>query len=153
MSEMALTGRQSRVGFIAEGKVSWGTLRANLEGDFLGVGTTSNDNQSTSYIFRQRIASAEAETNSHWTFSGGQGWTLATEDKVGITTAAANKALPSMIDPNYVAGLVWARMGYFRLTKSISARLPSPSRRRTRNCSTRPRWPATHPTPWWAAPA
>ncbi|MGA3049783.1 MAG: hypothetical protein ABSD67_24480 [Terracidiphilus sp.] len=120
MSEMNLTGRQSRVGFIAEGKVSWGTMRANLEGDFLGVGTTSNDNQSTSYIFRQRIASIEAETNSHWTFSGGQGWTLATEDKVGITTAAANKALPSMIDPNYVAGLVWARMGYFRLTKGFS---------------------------------
>ena len=80
MTEMALSGRQSRVGFIAEGKVSWGTLRANLEGDFLGVGTTSNDNQSTSYIFRQRIASAEAETNSHWTISGGQGWSLATED-------------------------------------------------------------------------
>jgi len=119
-SEMNLSGRQSRVGFIAEGKVGWGTMRANLEGDFLGVGTTSNDNQSTSYIFRQRIASAEAETNNHWTFSGGQGWTLATEDKVGITTAAANKALPSMIDPNYVAGLVWARMGYFRVTKAFS---------------------------------
>ena len=120
MSEMALTGRQSRVGFIAEGKVSWGTMRAILEGDFLGVGTTSNDNQSTSYIFRQRIASIEAETNSHWTFSGGQGWTLAAENKIGITTAAANVALPAQIDPNYVAGLVWARMGYFRLTKSFS---------------------------------
>jgi hypothetical protein len=120
LSEMSLSGRQSRVGFIAEGKVKWGTLRAYMEGDFLGVGTTSNDNQSTSYIFRQRVVSAEAETNNHWTFSGGQGWTLATEDKVGITTAPANKALPTMIDPNYVAGLVWARMGYFRLTKSFS---------------------------------
>ena len=119
VSEMGISGRQSRVGFISEGKVSWGTLRAYFEGDFLGVGTTSNDNQSTSYIFRQRIASAEAETNNHWTFSGGQGWTLATEDKVGITTAAANKALPSMIDPNYVAGLVWARMGYMRITKAF----------------------------------
>ena len=120
VSETMISGRQSRVGFISEGKVSWGTLRANFEGDFLGVGTTSNDNQSTSYIFRQRIASAEAETNSHWTFSGGQGWSLVTEDKVGITTAAANKALPSMIDPNYVAGLAWARKGYFRVTKAFS---------------------------------
>jgi hypothetical protein len=120
MSEMMLTGRQSRIGLNMEGKVSWGTIRATLEGDFLGVGTTSNDNQSTSYIFRQRIASAEAETNNHWTFSGGQGWTLAAENKSGITTAAANVALPTMIDPNYVAGLVWARMGYFRLTKSFS---------------------------------
>jgi len=119
LSEFALSGRQSRIGLNTEGKLPWGTIRATLEGDFLGVGTTSNDNQSTSYIFRQRIASAEVETNDHWTFSGGQGWTLATEDKVGITTAAANKALPSMIDPNYVAGLVWARMGYLRITKAF----------------------------------
>jgi Sec-independent protein translocase protein TatA len=120
MSETYLSGRQSRVGFIAEGKANWGTMRAYFEGDFLGVGTTSNDNQSTSYLFRQRIALAEAETNSHWTFSGGQGWTLATENKTGISTAAANMALPAMIDPNYVAGLVWARMGNLRLTKSFS---------------------------------
>jgi len=120
MSETMLTGRQSRAGVAFEGKVSWGTLRAYLEGDFLGVGTTSNDNQSTSYVFRQRIASAEAETNSHWTFSGGQGWSLSAENKAGITTAAANVALPAQIDPNYVAGLVWARMGYFRVTKAFS---------------------------------
>jgi hypothetical protein len=95
-------------------------LRTFLEGDFLGVGTPSNDNQSTSYIFRQRIALAEAETNSRWTVSAGQGWTLAAENKVGITTAPTNIALPQMIDPNYVAGLVWARMGNIRLTKSFS---------------------------------
>ena len=120
VSEMALTGRQSRIGLNMEGTTRWGTIRAYLEGDFLGVGTTSNDNQSTSYLYRQRLALAEAETNNHWTFSGGQGWTLATENKIGISTAAANMALPSMIDPNYVAGLVWARMGNFRLTKSFS---------------------------------
>jgi len=119
LSEFFLTGRQSRLGINMEGKLPWGTIRATVEGDFLGVGTTSNDNQSNSYIFRQRIALAEAETNSHWTFSGGQGWTLAMEGKVGITTAASNQALPTMIDPNYVAGLVWARMGYFRLTKAF----------------------------------
>jgi hypothetical protein len=120
LSEMYISGRQSRVGFIAEGKAKWGAMRAYFEGDFLGVGTTSNDNQSTSYIFRQRIALAEAETNSHWTFSGGQGWTLAVENKAGISTAAANMALPTMIDPNYVAGLVWARMGNIRVTKSFN---------------------------------
>jgi hypothetical protein len=120
LSEMYISGRQSRVGLMTEGKTSWGTMRAYFEGDFLGVGTTSNDNQSTSYIFRQRLALAEAETNSHWTFSGGQGWTLATENKTGISTAPSNMALPTMIDPNYVAGLVWARMGSFRVTKSFN---------------------------------
>jgi hypothetical protein len=119
MSEMYITGRQSRVGLNLEGKTSWGTLRAILEGDFLGVGTTSNDNQSTSYVFRQRIALAEVETNSHWTVSAGQGWSLVAENKSGITTMAGNVALPAQIDPNYVAGLVWARSGSIRLTKGF----------------------------------
>jgi hypothetical protein len=119
LSETYLSGRQSRVGLIAEGKIGWGTMRAYLEGDFLGAGTTSNDNQSASYLYRQRIALAEVETNTHWTFSGGQGWTLATENKKGISTAAANIALPVQIDPNYVTGLVWNRGGSVRLTKSF----------------------------------
>lgn len=120
LSETILTGQQSRLGLVMEGKLGWGTLRAYVEGDFLGAGTTSNDNQSNSYLFRQRILLAEAETNSHWTISGGQGWTLAAETKKGISTAAANIALPQQIDPNYVTGLVWARGGNFRVTKSFT---------------------------------
>jgi hypothetical protein len=119
MSEMYISGRQSRVGTIFEGKTAFGTLRARLEGDFLGTGTTSNDNQSTSYLFRQRIALAEVETANHWTVSGGQGWSLVAENTKGISTAAANIALPMQIDPNYVAGLVWVRSGSIRLTKSF----------------------------------
>jgi hypothetical protein len=120
LSETFISGRQSRIGFLSEGKTSWGTLRAAFEADFLGVGTSSNDNQSSSYMFRQRILMAEAETNSHWTFSGGMGWSLVTENKSGISTAAANIALPSMIDPNYVAGLVWSREGSLRITRSFN---------------------------------
>jgi len=120
MSESFITGRQSRIGFISEGKTSWGTLRAIVEGDFLGVGTTSNDNQSTSYVFRQRIALGEVETKSGWTVSAGQGWSLSAENRKGISTAAANIALPNQIDPNYVTGLVWTRGGGFRLTKAFA---------------------------------
>ncbi|MGA2834195.1 MAG: hypothetical protein ABSE55_14090 [Terracidiphilus sp.] len=119
MSEMYISGRQTRPGVIFEGKTNWGTMRAIVEGDFLGAGTTSNDNQSESYLFRQRIALGEVETNSGWTVSGGQGWSLVTENRKGISTAAANIALPNQIDPNYVTGLIWARSGSFRLTKSF----------------------------------
>ena len=118
MSEMYISARQSRLGINFEGKTSWGTLRAILEGDFLGVGTTSNDNQSTSYVFRQRVALAEVE-NSGWTVSAGQGWSLTAETKKGISTMPSNIALPNQIDPNYVTGLVWARSGGIRLTKSF----------------------------------
>jgi hypothetical protein len=119
LSETYLSGRQSRPGLIVEGKTGWGTLRAIIEGDFLGSGTTSNGNQSNSYVFRQRIALAEVETSSGWTFSGGQGWTLAVENLKGISTAPTNIALPSQIDPNYVTGLVWAREDGFRVTRSF----------------------------------
>jgi hypothetical protein len=120
LSETYLSGRQSRAGLIVEGKTNWGTMRGVFEGDFFGVGTTSNNVQSSSYLFRQRVLMAEVETNSHWSFSGGQGWTLAAENKKGISTAPANIALPVQIDPNYVTGLVWSRGGNFRLTKGFN---------------------------------
>jgi hypothetical protein len=118
MSEMYISGRQSRLGVNFEGKTNWGVMRAIVEGDFLGVGTTSNDNQSTSYIFRQRIALGEVSTNG-WTVSGGQGWSLVAENRKGISTQASNIALPNQIDPNYVTGLIWARSGSVRLTKDF----------------------------------
>lgn len=121
MSEMYITGRQSRLGVNFEGKTDWGTMRAIVEGDFLGVGTTSNDNQSTSYVFRQRVALGEVETKNGWTVSAGQGWSLVAENKKGITTMPSNVALPNQIDPNYVTGLAWARSGGIRLTKSFKS--------------------------------
>ncbi len=140
VSEMNISGTQSRVGFIAEGKLHWGTMRGIVEGDFLGAGSASNDNQSTSYLFRQRILAAEAETNSHWTFSGGQGWSLTAENKTGVSIAPTNIALPTMIDPNYVAGLVWSRMGFLRVTRAL-AKPRWPFLRRIRSSSTLRRWP------------
>jgi len=119
LSEAGISGRQSRFGFIAEGKIGWGTVRAMMEADFLGAGTTSNNNQSSSYLLRQRLMMAELETASGWTFSAGQGWSLAAENKKGINTAAAQIALPMQIDPNYVTGLVWTRAGNLRVTRSF----------------------------------
>ena len=119
LSEAGISGRQSRIGLIAEGKIGWGTVRMMLEADFLGAGTTSNNNQSSSYVLRQRLAMAELETNSGWTFSGGQGWSLAVENKKGINTAASSIALPMQIDPNYVTGLVWTRAGNLRVTRNF----------------------------------
>jgi hypothetical protein len=39
----------------SEGKTSWGTLRGYYEADWLGTGITSNNNQSNSYVLRQRV--------------------------------------------------------------------------------------------------
>jgi hypothetical protein len=116
LSEFYGSGRQSRVSMMTEGKTSWGTLRGYFEGDWLGTGITSNNNQSNSYVFRQRVIWGSAITNSGWAFTGGQLWSLATEDKVGISNLSGDIMTPQTIDPNYVAGFVWTRQYGVRAT-------------------------------------
>ena len=87
LTEFYGSARQSRVSLLAEGKTSWGSLRGYYEADWLGTGITSNNNQSNSYVLRQRVIYAQAETNSKWKFAGGQMWSLATEGKQGIPSS------------------------------------------------------------------
>src|SRR5579863_5945872 len=118
LSEFYATARQSRVTLMAEGKTDWGTLRGYYEADWLGTGISSNNNQSNSYVLRQRVIWGQAETNDHFTFTGGQLWSMATEDKKGISNMASDILTPLTIDPNYVTGFVWTRQYGFRITKS-----------------------------------
>jgi hypothetical protein len=119
LSEFFGDARQSRVSLLVEGKPSWGTLRGYYEADWLGTGITSNNNQSNSYVLRERVLWAQAETNSHWALTAGQLWSLATEDKKGLSNAASDILTPQTIDPNYVTGFVWTRQYGVRLTKSF----------------------------------
>ena len=119
LSEFYGSARQSRVSGMVEGKTDWGTLRGYFEGDWLGTGITSNNNQSNSYVFRQRVVWGSAITNSGWAFTGGQLWSLATEDKVAISNLSGDIMTPQTIDPNYVAGFVWTRQYGFRMTYTM----------------------------------
>jgi Skp family chaperone for outer membrane proteins len=120
LSEFYGSARQSRITLLAEGKTSWGTLRGYYEADWLGTGTSSNANQSNSYVLRQRVIYGSAETNNRWKFAGGQMWSLATEDRIGISNDSADILTPLTIDPNYVTGFVWARQYGFRVVKSFN---------------------------------
>jgi TolA-binding protein len=120
LSEFYGSARQSRVTLMAEGKTSWGKLRGYYEADWLGTGISSNNNQSNSYVLRQRVIWGQAETNNHWAFTGGQLWSLATEDKKGISNLSGDILTPLTIDPNYVAGFVWTRQYGFRITKTYN---------------------------------
>jgi hypothetical protein len=119
LSEFFGTARQSRVTLLAEGKTSWGTLRGYYEADWLGTGISSNNNQSNSYVLRQRVIYAQAELNNHLAFTGGQMWSLATEGIKGISAAPSNTPTPLTIDPNYAVGFVWTRQYGFRVTKNF----------------------------------
>ena len=119
LSEFYGSARQSRLSLMAEGKTGFGTLRGYYEADFLGTGTSSNNNQSNSYLLRQRVIWAQADLNNGWAFTGGQLWSLATEDKKGISNLSGDILTPLTIDPNYNAGFVWTRQYGFRVTKSF----------------------------------
>jgi hypothetical protein len=119
LSEFFGSARQSRLSLLGEGKTEWGTLRGYYEADFLGTGITSNNNQSNSYVLRQRVLYAQAQTNNHWTVAGGQMWSLAAEGKKGIPSAPGDITTPQTIDPNYVPGFVWTRQYGLRVVKSF----------------------------------
>ncbi len=117
LSEFYATGRQSRLAIGAEGKLNNATLRAYYELDWLGTGITSNNNQSNSYVMRERQLFAQAALSNGLTFTGGQQWTLATETRHGLDNKT--EVLPDTIDPNYNVGFVWARQPGFRVTKDF----------------------------------
>jgi hypothetical protein len=117
ISEFDGTGRQSRLALKATGKISDATLTGYYEMDWLGTGITSNNNQSNSYVMRQRQLWADARFNNGWDVSGGQGWSLATETTQGETRGT--EILPATIDPQYEAGFVWTRQYSFRATKDF----------------------------------
>ena len=120
VSENNFTARQSRATLLVESKIGTAKLTGYYEGDFLNAGVTSNNRQSNSYPFRQRQVWGQVMFDSGWSFTGGQMWTLATEDRKGINNR--QEALPMMIDPQYVVGFTWARQYGFRVVKDFGGK-------------------------------
>ncbi len=121
MSEFDGSGRQSRIAIKAIGKLPDWTMTGYYEMDWLGTGITSNNNQSNSYVVRMRQLWADAKLNNGWDFSGGMGWSLATETTQG--ESRGTEILPGTIDPQYTAGFVWTRQYSFRVVKQIGDKL------------------------------
>jgi hypothetical protein len=107
MSELNFSGRQSRIAALFSGTEGNVKLSGYFEGDFLGVGTTSNNNQSNSYVLRQRLIFAQAALANGFTVTGGQMWSLTTQDKK--STDALSEKMPNQIDAQYLVGFTWAR--------------------------------------------
>lgn len=118
LSEFQGSGRQSRLAIKATGKLDKMTLTGYYELDWLGTGITSNNNQSNSYVMRQRQIWGQAALKNGWAFTGGQMWSLATETTKGLSNGS--EILPGTIDPQYTAGFVWTRQYGFRVTKDFA---------------------------------
>ncbi len=121
LSEFFGSARQSRVALKAVGKLDNMTLTGYYEADWLGTGITSNNNQSNSYVLRQRQIWAQAAMAKGWTITTGQMWSLATETTQGLSNGT--EILPSTIDPQYTAGFTWERQYGFRVSKDFGKKM------------------------------
>jgi hypothetical protein len=120
VTENSFTARQSRLSLLAESQVASAKLTGYYEADFLGTGVTSNNRQSNSYVFRQRIIYGQAAFDNGWIITGGQQWSLATENKKGIFNRQED--IPLVIDSQYVVGFSWARQYGFRVVKDFGGK-------------------------------
>ncbi len=117
ISEFNFSGRQSRLGGLLEGNAGAFKLSGYFETDFLSAGITSNSNQSNSYTLRQRQIWGKAETKSGFAVTGGQMWSLVTEN--GKSTDARTEKLPNTVDPDYMVGYNWTRQPGIRVQQKL----------------------------------
>jgi hypothetical protein len=121
LSEMNFSARQSRISALVDAKLGDTKLAGYFEGDFLGAGTTSNNRQTNSYVFRYRQFWGNVTWSNGLSVTGGQMWSLATENRKGIVNRQEN--LPMMIDPQYVVGFTWQRADAFRVVKNFEDKI------------------------------
>jgi hypothetical protein len=121
ISEFNAAGRQSRIGMLVQGKLSNVTIGGYYEADFLSAGTTSNDNQSNSYTFRQRQFWAQAAFDNGFTITGGQMWSLVTQTAKGLDPRT--EVLPENIDAQYNIGFSWERQYGVRFVKNFNNKI------------------------------
>ncbi|HZC98449.1 MAG TPA: hypothetical protein VE267_20440, partial [Bradyrhizobium sp.] len=119
-NEFRGTARQSRISLLIEGNLDPAQkLAGYFETDFLGVGVTSNYNQSNSWAPRLRVGYLTYD-NSDWGFHflAGQSWSLATQNTVGI--AARKENIPLTIDASYVVGFNYTRNWQLRFVEQFN---------------------------------
>lgn len=116
-TEWVPSARGSRLSLLASGDVPFGTISGYFEGDFLGAGSASNNLQTNSYVLRTRQAWAQVKTK-RITFTGGEMWTLLTEDKKAAQPG--QEAIPLTFDYNYNVGFTYLRQPGFRLQAALS---------------------------------
>ena len=113
------SARQSRLSLLVQGDIARDQAVAGyFESDFLGVGTTSNSNESNSYNPRLRQAYLTYDNTSLGVHAlAGQAWSLLTLNRVGITPRQED--IPLTIDAQYVPGFNWKRQWQLRVDKDM----------------------------------
>lgn len=122
-SEFKPSAQQSRFAMLVEGNITPSILGAGyLETDFLGDGTTSNNNQTYSYVPRVRNLYVTLDFNDFgFHVLAGQSWSLATLNSKGITPR--NEVFAPTIDNQPMPGFVYNRQPQIRVVKDFDKKL------------------------------
>jgi hypothetical protein len=119
VSELNFSARQSRLSVLVTGDAGAYKLTGYWEMDFLGTGTSSNNNQSNSYVMRQRQIWGQFATQGGFSITGGQMWSLITEDAKGDDPRT--EIQPLTIDPQYLVGYSWERQPGIRVEQKLGS--------------------------------
>lgn len=114
-NELRATAQQTRIAFAATGDIDpLQHLKGYIESDFNGASTTANSRQTNSYTPRLRQAFVSYDNDDlHLHLMAGQGYTLATQNRVGITPLSENT--PLVIDSSQAVGFDYLRQPQVRV--------------------------------------
>ena len=120
--EFRETAQQSRFSMLVQGKVSdTQAIAGYAELDLNASGTSSNSNQTNSYVPRVRHLYATYDDSRYGVhLLTGQTWSFLTPETVGMTPR--KEQVPLTIDTSYVPGFTYTRAPQLRLAKDFGGK-------------------------------
>lgn len=118
LSETRLSIQNSRIGARFDSQYHGWNILGYWESDFLGqLGNPPNGGLAVSsnpFVFRMRLYWVDLRKGK-FEFLAGQSWSLMTPNRKGISPLPGDLFYSQDMDVNYQAGLVWSRVGGYRL--------------------------------------
>ncbi|MGB4785013.1 MAG: hypothetical protein WAQ77_09860, partial [Candidatus Acidiferrum sp.] len=116
LSEFHFSAQYSRLSLKVDAPVTDTTsLTGYVESDFLGYQPANAYITANSNSLRMRLFWAQIK-HGKWDVLGGQEWSLLTPNRVGLSPLTSDVFVTLDEDPNFQAGLTWARQAQFRVT-------------------------------------
>jgi hypothetical protein len=114
LGEFRFSAQNSRIGFRVDADVKGSHVIGYMEADLLGNNPSNVAVSSNSNTVRSRLYWVDLR-KGRWELLGGQTWSLATPNRVGVSPLPADVFFSYDMDVNYQAGMVWGRIPELRL--------------------------------------
>jgi hypothetical protein len=114
LSELRMSAQNSRMSLKVDSQVGSSKAYGYIETDFLGNNATTMYVTSNSATFRIRAAFVDV-SRGKWELLGGQGWSLLTPNRKGLSPMPSDMFISMDADSNYQLGLVWSRQAQLRI--------------------------------------